>query len=366
MEGNYKDIESSASRIVDDCGNRTLLVFANNSVGKTTLSRKIVALKQEHECLCFNSFIEETFIWECDFESEEFYLRVNENGTFINDAVINQGLDRRINKIFRNFVAEKIDSNFIIDGGRIQKITFSLVTGDNAKRDNIKISKGEESIFIWSVFCAIAEMALEEKANHNPEYMDLNYIIIDDPVTSLGEENIVSIALAINHVILDKVSELRAKNRTGHIGVLITTHNRLLYNVIFSETRNRNSCLRLSKNTDGFALEYQDDSPFGYHLEELRIIKKVLDSGDEIEKIHFNMFRNVLEKTASFYGYGGSKWRKCLDPDAGDVDEFVKLLNLYSHSGLIDLDDKRIYNQHEKELFKNFFLSFLKNFRWDL
>ena len=236
-----------------------------------------------------------------------------------------------------------------------------MVTGDNSSISNIKLSKGEESIFIWSVFCTIIEMALLEKIEEN-NYEQLNYIIIDDPVTSLEEEKIISIALYIKEFVFLKVAELRRKN--VNIGVLITTHNRLLYNVLFEEIKKQDNCFRLFKKSNSYDLVKQNESPFGYHIEELKLIKQVIDSNGNIEKIHFNIFRNILEKTASFLGYSNN-WAKCLNDGINEKNKFVRLLNLYSHSRLFDLDDK-VISTEEKELFKIFFIQFLEDYKWEV
>lgn len=361
MDGLYANLEELANKIVTDAKNKSLVIFANNSIGKTTLSRQIGDLKDTSEFLCFNTFVEEVFEWDNDFENDCFDLRINQNDTFINDAIITQGLDRRITEIFQSFINIKIDPDFIIENNLVQKIVFSLATGDEAKIDNIKLSKGEESIFVWSVFCAIVEMALDEKLSGNPDYQNLNYIVIDDPITSLSEENIISVALEIKNFIIDKISEIREKS-CDPIGVLIATHNRLFFNIFFSEVKSK-CCYRLYRNEDGFLLSRQNESPFGYHIEEMRLLKSILDNNEEIEKIHFNMFRNILEKTAAFFGY--SKWSDCLDMYIDGRGEFIKLLNFHSHNRLVDLDDKKIQSTREKELFKTFFEQFLEDYKWD-
>jgi len=360
MNKRYNNIAELSEKIVSDCSNKTLLVFANNSVGKTTLSKCISDLKEFDEYFCLNTYIEETFNWINDFENDEYFLTISENDEYIRDAIITNGLDGRINEIFRSLIDSKIDSNFVIENNKISMVNFSLATGDNSRVSNIKLSKGEESLFIWSVFCAIIEMALDGKIEEN-NYERLNYIIIDDPVTSLEEEKIVSIALYIKEFIFSKVSELRKNNKD--IGMLITTHNRLLYNVLFEELNKKNNCFRLFKNNNSYELKIQNESPFGYHIEELKIIKYAI-SDDKIEKIHFNIFRNILEKTASFLGYS-TDWARCLNVGINEINKFIRLLNLYSHSRLFDLDDK-VISDEEKELFKKFFNQFLEDFKWEL
>ena len=110
-------------------------------------------------------------------------------------------------------------------------------------------------------------MALDGKIDEI-NYENLNYIVIDDPVTSLEEEKIISIALNIKDLIINKIGKIRDKFKDKNFGLLITTHSRLLYNVLFSEIRKDNCCFRLYKNNNGYDLMLQNDSPFGYHIEE--------------------------------------------------------------------------------------------------
>ena len=359
MKNSYNNISELADEVLDKSSSKNLLIFANNSVGKTSLTKCITDLKDQDEFFCFNAFVEETFQWINDFENDEYYLTIN-NDTFINEAIIKNGLDQRINQIFRSLIDAKIDFNFDISNNKIEKIYFSLKTGDDSSVENIKLSKGEESLFIWSIFCTIIEMALDAKLEENG-YEKLNYIIIDDPVTSLEEEKIVAIALYIKEFIVNKIGMIRNEFKDLNIGLIITTHSRLLHNILFSENWKKENVYRLYKVSDKYELLRQDDSPLGYHLE---LIKKIYISinNEELDKIHFNMFRIVLEKTAIFIGYG-TKWSECLNDGIDHKNIMVKLLNLYSHSSLIEFDDKELTND-DKELFKIFFKQFLEDYKW--
>ena len=44
--------------------------------------------------------------------------------------------------------------------------------------------------------------------------------------------------------------------------------------------------------------------------------------------------------------------------------EFIKKINLYSHSRLIDLEYKELAEE-DKELFKEMFYNFKKEFKWE-
>lgn len=116
----------------------------------------------------------------------------------------------------------------------------------------------------------------------------------------------------------------------------------------------------MTKKIDNtFSLEDKSkDAPFGYHL----IIKSEIENSikdNTIRKYHFNLFRNLIEKTSSFLGY--SEWTDCIIGDRKK--EFIKKLNLYSHSKLVDLEYKEL-PEEDKELFKEVYNIFNKEFKW--
>jgi hypothetical protein len=76
------------------------------------------------------------------------------------------------------------------------EIIFSIEGGNQESIDNIKISKAEESNFIWCVFYSLLEQVVEQLNIAEPEnrstdkFNDLKYIFIDDPVSSLDDNHI--------------------------------------------------------------------------------------------------------------------------------------------------------------------------------
>lgn len=130
---------------------------------------------------------------------------------------------------------------------------------------------------------------------------------------------------------------------------IITTHNPLFFNVLHNALKSALS-FRLCRSQDGlFALEPQKtDSPFSYHLHLLETLKLVAAEG-AFEKYHYNLLRNVLEKTATFLGY--DNWGDLLPKTAeGSNDLYLKrMIDISSHSKhsaheLAELseDDKRV------------------------
>ena len=64
------------------------------------------------------------------------------------------------------------------------------ISFSKGEEDKIKISRGEENIFIWCVFLAICELVIDGAE----AYSWVKYIYIDDPVSSLDDNNIIAIA----------------------------------------------------------------------------------------------------------------------------------------------------------------------------
>lgn len=359
MNDPFTIIEDVAEYIFNSLKNKVTFLYATNAVGKTSISKCIYDVENDsNNIICYNAFVEEYFIWHKDFENEEYFLTINDYDTFIQDAIIVQGLDTEVNKNFRSLINSKIDADFQILNNRIEKISFSLQTGDDSVVRNIKISKGEECLFIWSVFLTILEQKLSEMLEDSNCSFPINYVIIDDPVTSLEDEKIVSIALQIRERVTDKLKKL---DESGiNVRLLVTTHNKLFYNILYNELSISRKCVRLIKNNNEFYLIEQNDSPFGYHLEEIKVMKEAVNI-KKVTKNHFSMFRNLLEKTSNFLGY--KRWDLCINYDINDRARIIRLINFYSHDSLSDLDDKDIMEE-EYLLFKETFEKFLNDYKW--
>jgi len=343
------DVESTKKRIV--------LIYAFNGSGKTRLSKIIEdSLTPEIDSeglkvLSYNAFFEDLFTWN----NENYIFNFNPNNDVIK-FIIDQGLENQITDNFQKLTLSKISPSYDLTSG---KITFSFLPGDDRSQENIKISRGEESLFIWSVFFTVLESAFlalsSEKENRETELFNgLEYIIIDDPVSSIDDTKIITMTIELIKVI----NSLKDNN----LKFLVTTHHALFYNILHNEYK-RNSdfkphLLVLSKNNSEFKLVEQGDTPFAYHLAVKNEIKMAIDNG-ELKKYHFNLLRGLLEKTANFLGY--DTWSDCLEGD--DKKEMTRLVNIYSHGRLSDLESTDIPDEH-KELFKKIFINFIEKFKW--
>lgn len=345
------------------------LIYAFNGVGKTRLSRAVkdlVAPKAEdgeeeeptrRKILYYSAFTEDLFVWDNDKEhDEERKINIQRN-SFTDWVLRDRGQDQNIASNFQRYTSRSITPTFppssrIDFSGNSAKtvVTFPEIrfsySGGNELKNNIKISKGEESNLIWSVFYTLLEEVVEllkepdPKKRDDDEYDDLKYVFIDDPVSSLDDSHLIELAVDLAGLIKSTEADLK---------FVITTHNPLFYNVLFNEFKNaldkekdgtveriyrprEASFHRMSKKADGsFALDVQgNDSPFSYHLLLLTELKKAVDA-DSVQKYHFNYLRNILEKTATFLGH--KKWGDLLPKIDGNPDPFAaRIVNLSSHS----------------------------------
>ena len=398
-----------------DANKKVQLIYAFNGGGKTRLSREFKELvapkngegveeedgdRSRSKILYYNAFTEDLFYWDNDLENdEEPKLKVQPN-TFTDwvigllkelgeDGNIIANFQRysktRVNPVFNDEYKKKgIDYEgneidivvpayseviFQAPSKRLDDSTNLDSPDDDAKvkgnYDQIKISKGEESNFVWSVIYALqqqAVFALDEPDITNRttnEFDQLEYIFIDDPVSSLDDSHLIELAIDLARLVKSSESKLK---------FIITTHSPLFYNVLWNEFNNdyykeyldgnrkriyrrgESEKYRLNKKLDGtFDLESSNDHPFSYHLFLLSELKGAINGG-KIEKYHFTFLRNVLEKTATFLGC--KRWEELLEKTVeGQRDPIVnRKLNLFSHSAHSGEEVADISDDDKKDL----------------
>lgn len=247
-----------------DTDKKVQLIYAFNGTGKTRLSRALkdlVAPKTEEDedaedngpkIMYYNAFTEDLFYWDNDLEGDtERKLKIQPN-SFTDWILKDQGQDRNIITNFQRYANDKLTPSFNED---FTEVTFSLERGTDENLDNLKISKGEESNFIWSIFYALLEQVVaiqnvsEVSERETDQFNQLKYVFIDDPVSSLDENNLIELAVNLAGLINSSKSELK---------FVVTTHSPLFYNVLHSELSSK-ACYLLECSEDGtFALIQKD------------------------------------------------------------------------------------------------------------
>ncbi len=344
------------AQILKDADKKVQLIYAFNGSGKTRLSREFKELiapkeldaEQQEESsikiLYYNAFTEDLFFWDNDLDADsDRKLKIQPNN-FTNWVLREQGQDRNIVDNFQQLTNDKLTPQFNED---FTEVRFSFERGNDNTSEFVKISKGEESCFIWSIFFSLMEQVVsvlnvaEKESRETDQYNSLDYIFIDDPVSSLDDTHLIELAVNIAELIKSSTSELK---------FIITTHNPLFYNVLFNEFNRVRSTkkMRLEKINDGtFSIgELASDSPFSYHLFLLSELEKAIQPPSDIKKFHFNFLRNILEKTSTFLGY--NKWEDLLPQESREA-YYKRIINLSSHSkhngdeiSFVEENDKRV------------------------
>ena len=312
---------------IKDSNKKITLLYAFNATGKTRLSMEFKNLVNESKddevikhVVYYNAFTEDLFSWDNDLENDnERKLKINKNSSFI-DLIERQGKENEIAERFKEFTSSKIEPNINTSTG---EITFSLPTGDEESVENIKISKGEESIFIWTVFFVlmetiIAELNIDEISDRSTdEFNAIQYIFIDDPISSLDDTHAIDIALELKRII--------GSSKNDNLNFIISTHHSLFYNVLHTELPKAKK-FWFSKNEDKYSIVElkNNEMPFGYHLILKEELKRTIEN-NTIKRYHFNLMRNLLEKTAHFLGY--NSWKDLINED--DKDSYIKRINIY-------------------------------------
>lgn len=339
-----------------------ILFFAHNGTGKTRLSmefKELGKVNDRRDTLYFNAFTEDLFVWNNDLENdEERVLTFNKESVFFN-GLKELEMDTKIGAIFQNYV----NLSFQIDYDNYTVVfSRSIINGEGHEEriNNIKISRGEENLFIWSFFIAICNIAIDQVNSEDDTgaYNWVKYIYIDDPISSLDENKAIAVACDLANLIKD------IKTGGNKIRTVVSTHHSLFFNVMFNELKNKmkNKMYYLhSNNSEKYTLQDTGDVPFFHHIAIISHLKQVIATG-EIYTHHFNTLRSILEKTASFFGY--NKINKCIQ---GLEDEvlFERALHLFSH-GKYSIYNPREMGPDNKDLFKKIFNGFLEKYEFHL
>lgn len=352
---NLEEIAKYFRMMLDEERKKYILLFAYNGTGKTRLSAEFKTLGQmlneetgekTADTLYYNAFTEDLFYWDNDLENDtDRFLKLNSDSRFFS-GLKELEMESRI----RPFLHRYADFDFTIDYDEYKISFYRNVTieGVSQRIDNIKVSRGEENIFVWCFFLAIMQLVVDKEES----YSWVKYIYIDDPISSLDDNNVIAVASHLANLMSDT-----------DIKVVISSHHTLFYNVLCNEIKNPERLFfqRLTKN-GLYILKDTSNTPFFYHVALLKELKKVADSG-KIYSYHFNILRNVLEKTAAFHGY--QHFSSCLRID--NDDDFIvhkRMVNIMSHGNYSVFEPAPLADDN-KEYFRNILDNFLEDYKFN-
>ena len=207
------------------------------------------------------------------------------------------------------------------------------MTFHKGDEERIKISRGEENIFIWCLFMAICERVIDGHAS----YHWVKHLYIDDPISSLDDDNAIAIACDLSALLRSAATRRDVNGERNPLKTIVSSHHALFFNVMCNElgrTQNNQGNIKTKRyflhrpdSVGVFTLRATGDTPYFHHVATLAELRKCLQAGT-LYTYHFNALRSVLEKTASFFGH--EDLRVCL---AGLEDQalYNRALNLLSH-----------------------------------
>lgn len=341
-----------------------LLMFAYNGTGKTRLSMAFKeAGKQEgaKDTLYFNAFTEDLFFWDNDLENDsQRVLRLNTDSSFF-EGLEALEMDNRI----RPFLQPLVDFDFRIDtenwtisfSRNIQVVQEDGSLGSTVVED-IKISRGEERIFVWCFFLAIAQLAMDAKDGQPYDWV--KFLYIDDPISSLDDNNAIAVASRLAQLL---------KNPGNRIKSVISSHHTLFFNVLCNELSRPNGKIlgQYFLNRDGaaggYGLRYTNATPFFHHVAMLKELRSAEETG-EIYTYHFGILRSLLEKSATFHGY--NNFSACIKPVEDDPEGIIhaRLINLLSHGDYSHFEPVQMLPAN-KQYFSQILSGFMSTYRFN-
>lgn len=343
----FADLPALATHLRQELENKkSILLYAYNGTGKTRLSMAFKDIGEQgdtRDTLYFNAFTEDLFHWDNDLDGDsDRRLTLNAASRFF-AGLAELEMDNRIRPLLQRYA----DFDFRIDT-QDWAVRFSR-TVDGRVIDNIKVSRGEENIFVWCFFLAIVQLALDGAE----AYQWVKFVYIDDPISSLDEHNAISVG---NHL-------AQLLNKPGNqLKVVISSHHPLFFNVMHNELDARKSkkvsayFLSRSKADGAYSLAYTGATPFFHHIAVLTELYKA-EQSDELYTYHFSMLRSVLEKSAIFHGF--PNFSACITQDANDPDGILhsRLINILSHGNYSLFEPQQMLDEN-----KGYFRKILHDF----
>ena len=369
----FPNMRKVATRLRDDLtsGNQDfIMLYAYNGTGKTRLSMEFKETEKRKkgkkpDTLYFNAFTEDLFSWDNDLEND------NERRFHINsDSKFFKGLkDLALEESIGDYLSRYADFLFDID---YDKWTVSF---RKDKASHIKVSRGEENIFIWCLFMAICERMIDGAE----AYQWVKYLYIDDPISSLDDNNAIAVASDLAKLLRRAKSRTRTETVVGSgpagepkaertipdpIKTVLSTHHALFFNVVCNELKkeaHKKYFLHRPDRGNAYTLRATDDVPFFHHVAMLAEIQKAAADG-KLYTYHFNILRSIMEKTSTFFGH--DDFSSCIH---GVEDEvlYARALNLLSHGKYAIYQPMEMVDD-TKKLFREILSAFLTKYQFAL
>lgn len=366
---NLNAVAAHLRKTLDD--KKYVVLYAYNGTGKTRLSMAFKDAGKNgdaRDTLYFNAFTEDLFTWDNDLENDSSReLRLNTYSRFFN-GIDDLEMDTRIRSLLSRYatfdfrILKKTVTTIINQEEIKQEITYvsfereSFIDGQAQTVENIKVSRGEENIFIWCFFLVIAQLAIDQE--EGSPYAWVKYLYIDDPISSLDDNNAIAVASHLSQLLSKKENKIK---------VVLSSHHTLFFNVMWNELSQTKKAqpyfLSKEEATGRYTLRYTGATPFFHHVALLKQMKEAADSG-ELYTYHFNMLRGILEKAASFHGF--KNFSACIKQGNDDPEGILhaRMINVLSHGDYSLFEPMQMMDEN-KQYFKTILSDFMANYRFN-
>ena len=319
-------IEDIASELRDDAS-AVHLLYGFNSVGKTRLSVAYKnATKEEdgtHAGIYYNAYSEDLFVWNNDIEHGETDIRL----TVLPSSLSRLHADLSEPNVRAKLRPYRASFDFLFDMHAdaekgIDSISFFPADTQPGDVPAMKISRGEERVFVWCFFLAMMEVeGWADRQTH--------HVFIDDPVSSLDDHNIFVTASTLCDLIEQHFDERK---------IIIATHHVGMFSILFDWLKKGEKSDRYKKHTKvrilsgkhgAVSLENVRSDVFLYHLRVLQVLEQARNEND-VRAYHFALLRQLLESVSSFLGVGRISYvleRIGFD----DAEEVARIVNTLAH-----------------------------------
>ena len=231
----------------------------------------------------------------------------------------------------------------------VQELNGEKVLIDGDPIEYIKISRGEERLFVWCFFRCIMDQVL----NNNDAYKDIEYIYIDDPMSSLDDNNVIAFACQLYNVIRNQLKQeenaKRASKDYRRIKFVVSSHHGLFFHVMVHGLGNDDKLgryyLSRDKQTEELVLKDMcDNTPFYYNVAMMSEVQEAIRN-DRLYTYHFTIMRSVMEKIKEFFGhydfrfildgitYKGYRFEEGPFSRGDLTDLYSRIVNVFSHQG---------------------------------
>lgn len=379
----YANLRTLARKLRDDLnGVETILMYAYNRTGKTRLSMEFKDEGKRKtkknsggiaDTLYFNAYTEDLFTWDNDIENDTARgLKINQASRFF-DGFKNEPLEPTIDEYLKRYA--DFDFDFTFQEFQQGKESFSrpvFVSFSKGEASRIKISRGEQNIFIWCVFMAICEQLLK----YPDAYPAVKHVYIDDPISSLDDNNAIAVACDLAQLLRRAASRKGQTGAPTPIKVVFSSHHALFFNVMCNElgrakegepkVSHKRYFLQRPNGDGAYTLRATEDTPFFHHVASLAELQlAAAPKTGKLYTFHFNALRSIMEKTASFFGHADISFcLKALNNEE-DLALYNRALNLLSH-GKYAIHEPTEMGEDNQALFRRILEEFITKFQFDL